>query len=262
MKNLDCLGTVKHNGVMFNAKGYNYTDSHNGHITPVLARPRILIPGSAKENDGFVLRISSEGPQRWPADLEGKKFYAEWGIEWLEPVKEFLVGQVRTLSGKDRAQLQALSLLRYAHDTFGSNQLASKKALSDAAVLLIEDKALQQVFSAGNPQDVATVFYPAFFTRQVKNAQMVMWCTHQKEFLPAIYCPDGRTASFLAVSYRGLSTCINCYKIFSPDIASVDESTSEKYCTAACGQRYRQKLYRLRQKIQNSKSSKRKAGKR
>ena len=97
---------------------------------------------------------------------------------------------------------------------------------------------------------------------------MVMWRTTQKQFLPAIYCPNARTASFLAVSYRGFGpACVNCFRIFSPDAPSIDESVSEKYCTAACGQRYRQKIYRPQNEARGEATrrkskSKRKAGKR
>jgi hypothetical protein len=210
-------------------------------------------------NDGFVLRVSSTRPQRVPVDLEGKKYYTEWGVEWFEPVQEFLVQEVLNLSEKDRARLRALSLLRYAHATFNRDAITAKKAISDAAELLIDDdKELQSVFSAGNPREVAKWFYPAFFTREIKGAQVVMWRTKQEQFLPAIYCPNTTIAAFTSVSYRGLAACLNCYRVFSPDSPSIDTSVSEKYCTAACGQRYRQKIYRLREKARVKKSSKRK----
>jgi len=244
---------------MVNRELHHEPVSHNAAIT---ARPRILIPATSQTNDGFVLRVSKTGPQRIPADLEGEKFFAEWGIERFEPVKEFVVKEVLDFSEEAHARVRALSLLRYAHATHASDALAAKKAVSDAAGLLIDDQGLQSVFSTGNPREVATLFYPAFFTREIRGAEVVMWKTKDEQFLPAIYCPNSRIASFVAISYRGLAACLNCHKVFSPEEESVDGSVSEKYCTVACGQRYRQKLYRLKQKARVKKISKRKGQRR
>jgi len=247
--------------VMRNGKLGNGTQRHNA---PITAKPRIVIPANGQENDGFVLRMSSAGPRRVPADLEGKKFFAEWGIEQFEAVQEFTPAAVFGASTeKGSAMLKALSLMQYAHGVFDSDAVAARKAISDAAELLIDDTELQGVFSTGSPREVANWFYPAFFTREIRGAQLVMWRTKQEQFLPAIYCPNIKTASFVAVAYRGLAACLNCYRVFSPGSISVDDSSSEKYCTVACGQRNRQKIYRLKVKQRSrSKKTARRKGKR
>lgn len=245
----------------------NAVERHNASIT---ARPRILIPGSSESNDGFVLWQSDAGPHRIPAeipdirdkkfDFHSKKFYVEWGFETApEPVTEFVVQSVLELTEQERSRLKSLSLLQYAHAI--TDAIAAKKALSDAASLAIDDKEIQRVIASLNdPRAAAEWLFVGFFNREIKSARTVVWRTKQDQFLPAIYCPNKCVASFVAVSYRGLAACLNCHKVFSPDSPSIDESTSEKYCTAACGQRYRQKLYRLKlkQKARAKKTSKRK----
>src|SRR5262249_45072897 len=75
---------------------------------------------------------------------------------------------------------------------------------------------------------------------------VVMWRTKSEQFLPAILCPNVRTASFVAAAFRGLAVCPNCLRLFDPYAERIDGSKGDKYCTAACGSRYRQRLYRRR----------------
>jgi hypothetical protein len=226
----------------------NDTSVHNATITR--ARPYLLIPATKEDHNGFAVRMSAAGPRRVPADIEGTKFYADWGLEGWQPVKEFEVGFLK--EKKDQNTLRGLVLLRGAHEESSKNRAAAEDALARAAELLVGDPLLQPVFRSGKPRDVAGTFYPAFFSREMRNAQVVIWRTGAEEFLPAILCDDARTASFVAAAFRGLAVCPNCLKLFDPYGERVDGSSGDKYCTAVCGSRYRQKLYRQRVSVKAS----------
>ena len=65
-----------------------------------------------------------------------------------------------------------------------------------------------------------------------------------------------KTAMFAFAAFHGAAACPNCGELFALDSRRVDGSKGERYCTAACGQRYRQKVYRLKGKAKTGKSRK------
>lgn len=110
--------------------------------------------------------------------------------------------------------------------------------------------------SAKEPRKAAAI-YAQYLTDEMRGARLMV---HRGTFVPVIRCRDMKTAMFVFGAFRGVETCLNCHKLFAVDAARPDGSaTSEKYCTAACGQRYRQKMYRRRHpaKARPKKSSKR-----
>jgi hypothetical protein len=236
---------------MSNTKHDNDSLKHNEAITP---RPAILVPSTGKDNDGWILQMGKDGPQVIEADWSPLPAYAEWGLNPLETVVEFTGAFMRVgtperatmeanVSAKDRETLHGLLKLRAASETAPK---AARRELAEAAKTLIPDARLRATFQAGRLPEVAEWFYPAYFNRELKGARLVLWLTKQKRCLPAIFCPNMKAAMFAFAAFRGVAACANCGELFTLDSQRADKSKSEKYCTAACGQRYRQKTYRNR----------------
>jgi hypothetical protein len=232
----------------------NATTNHNASIT---ARPAILIPATDQKNDGVVIQMGKAGPQILDFQKEGVPRYADWNLEQLQPIRAFTsafmspgspehMEMEANTTKKDRDTLHGLLRLRYTHERFPVNEKAAKSELSHASSALIEDPRIRATFAGGKLPQVAAWFYPAFFNRGLKRARLVLWLTKQNQFLPAIFCPDMKTATFAFAAFRGVVACANCGELFTLDSERVDKSRGEKYCTAACGQRFRQKAYRQR----------------
>jgi hypothetical protein len=244
--------------VMYKTKEGNEAYQHNATVTRSL--PPILIPASGKDSDGRATTYAQAGlQQEVPADLKGKKFFGEWGVEDIWrcrslPVKRFEPSFLDKKEDKDH--LRGLVLLRSANEE--QNPIASKTALEQASRLLIAEPKIRAAFRNRLPRDAAAMFYPAFFSREVKFATIAMWRTRAGQFLPAIFCPNARVASFVAAAFRGLAVCPHCSTLFDPEAPRMDGSRGSRYCKAVCGSRHRQKLYRLKVKSQAKKISKRK----
>lgn len=243
---------------MVNRKRSNLQKRHNETIThePDVGRPLILIPTTHEDAEGFALLMSEEGPRRVPADVEGKKFFAAWGIEMWQPVKKFTV--VALSEQRDVDRFRGLASLRRAIEESAPDR--AREALESAAKLLIDDALLRPVFRRADPRKAAAIFYPAFFSGEMRGTSVVLWRTNAGEFLPGILCPSARTAAFVAAAFRVLSVCPNCHKIFDPYGEHPDGSRGHVYCTIACGSRYRQKMYR--QKMTKPKKSTKRGGRR
>jgi hypothetical protein len=98
----------------------------------------------------------------------------------------------------------------------------------------------------GQEREMAKRLYPLVFSKAMERAKVRMWCK-DGEWLPVIWCPNMKTAMYAYAAFNGVETCLNCQKLFCLDVPRVDDSRSEKYCTVACGQRFRQRIYRKRQ---------------
>jgi hypothetical protein len=215
---------------------------HNAGIT---ARPRIYFRVRPGDWD-HVIGIA-------PRSREFTSAYATPGTPENKELEH-------STTKKDRNRLRALRLLRYvcAED----DQTAARKVLTDAGQLIFEDLQLAKLFAGTeDPKQVAAASYEEFFNDEIRGARLAIHRTKRGEFVPIIRCPDVKTAMFMFAAFRGIETCLNCAKLFAVDIVRPDDSSSERYCTAACGQRYRQKLYRLREKGRLEKISKRKGKK-
>jgi hypothetical protein len=245
---------------MYKKKSDNATQRHNA---PVTGRPAILFPAIGQANDGLVIQMGKTGPQvlSTGSQLGGAPLlgWADWGLEPFECVTEFTGAFMRVgtpeyatmearTTKKERDTLHGLLQLRATRATFPFplEPKAARKVLSDATKLLIGDSRLQATFQVGRLPEVAEWFYPAFFNRELKGARLVLWLTKQKQFIPAIFCPLMKTAMFAFAAFRGVVACPNCGELFTLDSERPDKSKSERYCTAACGQRFRQKMYRAR----------------
>jgi hypothetical protein len=225
---------------------------HNEGITRK-ARPRIMFPAAdfadwvAKFDEAnnreagnkpfdpdilIYLCMTTEGD--WPVH----EFNHEY---WFSRRKELEKGTSET----DRTRLRALRLLRYAF--FGEEEQASLEIFDEAVNLLSKDPKLAWIKDTkGHGRDAAQRLYPLYFAKAMKRAEVRMWCKNG-EWIPIIWCPDMTTAMFTYAAFKGVETCLNCQKLFCLDVPRVDDSRSEKYCTVACGQRFRQRIYRKRQ---------------
>jgi hypothetical protein len=77
--------------------------------------------------------------------------------------------------------------------------------------------------------------YSAMLTAELRGVQLVMWWPLGKKRLivPAIYCPDMRTAVFCSLYKDVIRLCPRCKMPFVPD------GTTTDYCTPAHGVAYR-----------------------
>jgi len=191
------------------------------------------------------MRVFFRGkPGEWD-ELIGLARLTEFTSAYATPGTPKYSEMVQSTTERDRNRLRALRLLRYVHA--GHDDMAAKKALSDAGQILFDDPQFQSVFvGAKSPREAARVLYPGYFTDEIKGARLAIHRTKHGEFIPVVRCPNMTTAMFVFAAFHGIETCLNCQKLFAVDAARPDGSSSERYCTAACGQRYRQKLYRLR----------------
>jgi hypothetical protein len=222
-------------------KQHNDVDGHNATITPA---PVILFRGETQTGERAALVRTVLGSKL----VRVRKFTPEYLIpgttehKWMESAT----------TESDRATLKAISLLRYAHNAPDSD--TTSKALRDAAQILLPDHPARSEY-------VTSKLYASLLTRGMNGAKVTMWTSPAGATVPAIMCPNMRVALFVAAAFRAMAACANCQKLFALDAERLDGSASEKYCTASCGQRFRQKMYRLRTK-QTAQSKSRRKGNR
>ena len=87
---------------------------------------------------------------------------------------------------------------------------------------------LAKFFSSGG---WANVHVPLLATRPMEEARLVLW-GRSGRFIPAIYCPDLRTAIF-ARAFLSLQTCPHCGIVF------ISEKENVIYCCPVHGQAHR-----------------------
>ena len=126
----------------------------------------------------------------------------------------------------------------------------SRKNLIDATRLLMPDYPgdADAFYAGANLKKIARDTYPGLLSQYIGKARLII---SRRDFVPVILCPNLSVAMFVFAAYRGIAICLNCQKLFALDLPRVDGSTGERYCTAACGQRYRQKVYRLNVKARS-----------
>jgi hypothetical protein len=241
-----------------------------GHNAPVTqsTRPRIFFPGK----DVVSLSPLAEQFKKYPViTVFGEEFDMDLYATLDEPsrVREFTSDfwelssrQYKELkketTERDRLHVRALRLLRRAY--IGEDEDSAREIMKKVEDLCIfppeHNSALALDPSWGGNLARARHLYPLVFSRALKQARVRMWPTESGEFLPVIWCPDMTTAMFAYAAFEGVETCLNCAKLFCTDLPRVDDSHSEKYCTVACGQRFRQRIYRQRDKKKTQKVSK------
>jgi hypothetical protein len=251
---------------------------HNAPITR--PTPRIVFPEKPDFKRLMDPDRTKEVQKPFPRPVRqglgiGDDFYQLWGERFdarlyvsLEEVQEtreftseFWFSRRKELEGEtneyDRLRVRALRLLRNAY--FGESDESFQDVFDRAMKMLTHhpqnliprlrgrnSQALE--FSIrGKEREAARHIYPLFLSKMMERAKVRMWCK-DGEWVPVIWCPNMTTAMYVHAAFNGVETCLNCEKVFCRDVPRVDGSRSEKYCTIACGQRFRQRMHRRRQK--------------
>ena len=98
----------------------------------------------------------------------------------------------------------------------------------------------------GWSSNTAPVNLPPAFSDAMSGARLVLWWnSRKKQFLPAIFCPDYRTAMFVRAAMKDLRACPDCDKPF------IQERADQEYCSTRCGTRHR--VRRMREKRRSRK---------
>jgi hypothetical protein len=93
----------------------------------------------------------------------------------------------------------------------------------------------------------ANLHVPRLATKPMDAARLVLWCSGRSgQFIPAISCPDLRTAIF-ARAFLSLQTCPHCGIVFLPEKENVI------YCRPAHGQAHRVARMRAKQRRKHAK---------
>jgi hypothetical protein len=150
-------------------------------------------------------------------------------------------------------------MLRRAYFYFGEDEDSAREILQKVEKLCAFREELSNEPSYTSNRSRVRILYPLIFGKALQQARVRMWPTDSGEFLPVIWCDNMTTAMFAYGAFKGVDTCQNCAKLFCTDLPRVDESRAEKYCTVACGQRFRQRIYRKRQLEQSKGKRKRKS---
>jgi hypothetical protein len=182
---------------------------------------------------------------------ENPFFSAE--IPFVRGVKEFTAAYMNLwtrqhktkeqgISDQDRRKLRALRLLQYVHSS-GSAEAA--RELGDALEVLGGAGVVERLGLSNVPKvELAANWYAGSFNFEMKKARIVMWQRNKNETpIPAVWCPDIRTAAFVFAAFRGITVCPGCRQLFAPN-----PQHPAKYCSEKCGQRIWQREYRVREK--------------
>lgn len=129
---------------------------------------------------------------------------------------------------------------RYEIDQALRKLLASLFEKSDDASAMRERIA---EFWSAEPwsANAAPVNLPPALSHEMSGARLVLWWNNRrKQFLPAIFCPDYKTAMFARVALKDIRACPDCDKPF------VLERPDQEYCSVPCRERHRQRRRRAK----------------
>jgi hypothetical protein len=107
-------------------------------------------------------------------------------------------------------------------------------------------------WSGDNKWEMARYLYSEHMTWAVSRSRLVVWFPNQAAGLlsPAIYCPNLKTAAFVALFRGGMRVCPKCGTLYVPDKATRD------YCTPAHGVAYRTARSRGNHELRKAKKRK------
>jgi hypothetical protein len=114
--------------------------------------------------------------------------------------------------------------------------------------LKLKDGRSLSLKSHGHRWDVAGWGYSELLGKQIESARLVMWLS-DSGFVPALYCPDWKTAAYVMAFIGRIRTCPKCGEIYVGD---------EDYCKASHGIAYR--TARSRWNAKNQKDAKNRRG--
>jgi hypothetical protein len=104
------------------------------------------------------------------------------------------------------------------------------------------------ITSTGQKWNATRWNYSRLMADMFQNARLVLWFSQKDErSLPALYCPDWKTAAFLMTFLGRIRVCPKCSKIFIPSADNVD------YCNPAHREAHRVARWRARQRADKQK---------
>jgi hypothetical protein len=75
--------------------------------------------------------------------------------------------------------------------------------------------------------------YSRLMNKLVQNARLILWRREKGLLMPALYCPDLKTAAFVMAVMDRIRVCPKCNGVFTPKASNVE------YCNPAHGGAYR-----------------------
>jgi hypothetical protein len=212
------------------------------HNVTITARPRILFPVNSNRSDRIITRGFGLG--EIPLLRDVKEFTAAYMTPGTRQHKEM----EQATTQRDRRVIASLRLLQYAHAKAPD---AARELVEAFSVLSGGWRPRDLGYGHLSQRELAANFYSGSFNDEMKSARVIMSRPTRSEApVPAIWAPDIRTAAFVFAAFRGVEVCASCHRLFAPD-----RERGEKYCSDACGQNFRQKLYRQRVKSQTRKGN-------
>jgi len=168
-----------------------------------------------------------------------------------EDVKKWL----RSVPNDDFALFMGVSRLRGAHDNRDEFALAEAHEKLDTLLSLTRPVEIDlrlsdrvSIKTTNQKWNVTRWNYSITLTRMAESARFVMW--HSEEhgrFLPALFCPDMKTAAFVMSFTGSIRVCPKCDALFIPSAGNVD------YCRPAHREAHRmaRKRWRDKQALRN-----------
>ncbi len=111
------------------------------------------------------------------------------------------------------------------------------------------DPGVAKAFASGASGELSWihVFLPQLVTNALRDVKLVLWWfKKQQKFIPAIFCPDLKTALFLKGLLGEIRICPRCNKPFVPLNANID------YCSPAHREAHRVARWRAQKKLEAS----------
>jgi len=75
--------------------------------------------------------------------------------------------------------------------------------------------------------------YTRLMSSLLQKARLILWQPQEPSLMPALYCPDLKTASFVMTAMGRLRVCPKCNEVFYP------HADNQDYCEPAHGTAYR-----------------------
>lgn len=103
--------------------------------------------------------------------------------------------------------------------------------------------------TVGHERNAARWNYSGLMADLFQSARLVVWCPEgEVRFMPALYCPDWKTAAFLLVFMKRFRECPKCQNIFVPAADNVD------YCSPEHREAHRVARWRSQQRSKKMRS--------
>jgi hypothetical protein len=100
----------------------------------------------------------------------------------------------------------------------------------------------------GNNWSGAKSLFSKLMNKLTQNARLIQWQPNEGLLMPALYCPDLKTAKFVLLVMGRLRVCPKCKEIFSP------KTDNQDYCKPAHGVAWRTAESRRKKRLREEKA--------